>query len=75
MSRDPAGSDFCQGLDEIYIIHHLLNRYTDPHHFRTLDGGCGRPCREPMACGHICALNCHPRVASGFLPSIIANSL
>ena len=32
----------------------------DPYDMIGLDGGCTQPCREPMGCGHKCALNCHP---------------
>lgn len=32
----------------------------DAMQFSELTGGCERPCRAELPCGHICALTCHP---------------
>lgn len=33
-----------------------------PDHFRTIrpNGGCNRPCRCRLSCGHVCPMMCHP---------------
>lgn len=31
----------------------------EPSEFACLDGGCVRPCREELPCGHLCILSCH----------------
>jgi helicase required for RNAi-mediated heterochromatin assembly 1 len=32
-----------------------------PSDFEGLDGGCRKPCRDKMPCGHACRLHCHPQ--------------
>jgi helicase required for RNAi-mediated heterochromatin assembly 1 len=58
MAKDPRRVGFymqltCEKHEERTFV-------KEPYDFRSLDGGCTKPCREQMACGHVCALNCHP---------------
>ena len=58
MARDPCRVGFhlhltCKKHDEKTFI-------KESGDFNSLDGGCTKPCREEMPCGHTCVLGCHP---------------
>ncbi len=58
MAKDPCRVGFylhltCKKHNEKTFI-------KEPEDFNSLDGGCARPCREEMPCGHTCLLGCHP---------------
>ena len=58
MAKDPCRVGFHLHLT---CKKHNERTFTkEPKDFNGLDGGCCRPCREEMLCGHTCTLRCHP---------------
>lgn len=58
MAKDPCRVGFHLHLT---CKKHNERTYTkEPKDFNRLDGGCCRPCREEMLCGHTCTIRCHP---------------
>jgi len=57
MAKDPCRVGFYMHLT--CEKHQEKTFIREPYEFACLDGGCVRPCREEMPCGHICTLNCH----------------
>ncbi|KAK4697938.1 helicase required for RNAi-mediated heterochromatin assembly 1, partial [Lecanoromycetidae sp. Uapishka_2] len=41
------------------LVHKEKTFIGEPSEFASLDGGCSKPCREELPCGHLCVLNCH----------------